>query len=134
MSPGMRKRLPSYNFQMTAKPGIPIRLEVSGDLEVKQEFEKQLLELGIREGAIVSFFGAFDECCISNMEPADAFKDVLTEYSEPSEISGSGEIHEGKLHIHCVLGFENDETKSGHLHWAYSKSYFTVLIVIPFEQ
>lgn len=95
---------------------------------------KQVQEQRIQHGAIVSLFGAIDSCCISTMPKKDAKKDILTEYHEPFEASGSGEIKEGKPHIHIVLGREGDETLSGHLHWAKVKTWFVNVYVIPLNK
>jgi hypothetical protein len=29
-------------------------------------------------------------------------RDILTEYEQPFELSGTGEITNGELHLHCV--------------------------------
>ncbi len=89
-----------------------------------------LEQSGIRDGAMV-IIGAIDECCISNMPKKDAKQDNLVEYKEPFEMSGTGEVRDGKPHIHCVLGREGDETLSGHLHWAKVKTHFVNVFVFP---
>jgi len=53
---------------------------------LKDEFKKRNLQ----GGAIVSVIGAVDQCCISNMPKEDAKKDILNEYREPFELSGTG--------------------------------------------
>jgi predicted DNA-binding protein with PD1-like motif len=50
------------------------------------------------------------------MPKHDATDDILTEYQQPCELSGTGEIEDGKPHIHCVLGTEGDNALAGHLH------------------
>ena len=85
---------------------------------------------GLKRGAIVSLIGAVDSCCISNMPRSDAKKDILSEYNEPLELSGTGEIIDGKPHIHCVLGREGDSTLSGHLHWAKVETWYVSAYVI----
>lgn len=84
----------------------------------------QLKTHGIQRGAIVSLIGAVDHCCISNMPKNNAKDDILTEYHEPLELSGSGEITDGKPHIHVVLGREGDSTLSGHLHHAKVETWY----------
>ncbi len=81
--------------------------------------------------AIVSFIGAVDSACISNMPKGDAKDDILTEYSQPMEASGSGEIRDGKPHIHAVFGTEGDVTVSGHLRWAKVETHFVNVYVLP---
>jgi hypothetical protein len=45
-----------------------------------------------------------------------AKQDILTEYKMPFELSGTGEIRNGVLHLDCVLGNEGDGALTGHLH------------------
>jgi len=86
---------------------------------------------GIENGAIVSLVGAVGSACISNMPKRDASSDILTEYEQPMEMSGTGEIKDGKPHVHCVLGTEGDVTLSGHLHWAKVDRWFVRVYVMP---
>lgn len=92
---------------------------------------QQLQARGIDNGAIVSLVGAVDACCISNMPKGDAKKDILNEYKQPLELSGTGEIKDGKPHIHCVLGTEGDSALAGHLHWAQVENWFVNVYVMP---
>jgi uncharacterized protein len=106
-------------------------ISVQPGQEVIEAATEQLRELNVESGAIVSLIGAVDSCCISNMPRVDAKSDILTEYAEPFEMSGSGEVKTGRPHIHCVLGREGDSTLSGHLHWAKVESWFVNLYVVP---
>lgn len=93
----------------------------------EEVIEKVTAELARREvtnGAIVSLIGAIDQCCISNMPAGDPKSDILAEYSQPFEMSGTGEIKNGVPHIHCVLGREGNTSLSGHLHWARVENWF----------
>jgi uncharacterized protein len=101
--------------------------------EVVETVTRCLKDLEIENGAIVSVIGAVDECCISNMPRRDATTDVLTDYAEPFEMSGTGEVKDGRPHIHCVLGTEGNATLSGHLHWARVETCFVNIYVIPLE-
>lgn len=92
---------------------------------LKEEFQKR----GWREGALVRVIGAVDECCIINMPEEDAKQDILTEYREPRELSGTGEIRDGEPHIHCILSKEGDGTVHGHLHWAKALSWYMAVYV-----
>jgi predicted DNA-binding protein with PD1-like motif len=100
------------------------KFRVEPGQEVINAFKDYLKSVNIKNGVIVSLIGAVDNCCISNMPKANAKDDILTEYHEPLEMSGSGEIVDGKPHIHCVLGREGDSTLSGHLHWAKVETWF----------
>ncbi len=109
-----------------------LKIKINPNEEVMQVLETEFAKQNLKDGAIVSVIGAVDECCISNMPKNDATKDILTEYKEPFEMSGTGEIRAGKPHIHCVLGREGDETLSGHLHWAKVKTWYVTVFIIPF--
>ena len=92
--------------------------------EVLATVAEQVKVHGIENGAIVSLVGAVGSACLSNMPKGDASSDLLTEYEQPMEMSGTGEIMDGKPHVHCVLGTEGDVTLSGHLHWANVDHHF----------
>lgn len=98
--------------------------------EVMESLRRQLAERGIRDGAVVSLIGAVDACAISNMPADDASKDVVTEYRQPCELNGTGEIADGVLHLHCTLGREGDVALAGHLHWATVDTFFVHAYVI----
>jgi len=93
---------------------------------LKEEFEKR----GLKDGAIVSVIGAVDECCISNMPQHNAKEDILSEFHQPLELSGTGEIRDGEPHIHCTISGENNETHHGHLQWAKVDEWYVSVFVI----
>jgi len=99
--------------------------------EVLGSIGRQLAEQGVRNGAVVSLIGAVDRYCISNMPKSNAKDDILTEYDEPGELSGTGEIVDGVLHLHAVLGTEGDTSRAGHLHWARADTWFVRAYVMP---
>jgi predicted DNA-binding protein with PD1-like motif len=101
--------------------------------EVIEALTKQLNEHSIVNGAIVSLVGAVDACCISNMPKTDATANILNEYHQPFELSGTGEIKAGKPHIHCILGAEGDGALAGHLHWARVETWFVNAYVLPLD-
>lgn len=84
----------------------------------------------LTRGAIVSVIGATEECCISNMPEGDPKKDVLTEYRKPLELSGNGEIRDGKPHIHCTLSGEGNSAIHGHLHFAKVQAWYISVYVL----
>jgi predicted DNA-binding protein with PD1-like motif len=110
-----------------------IKKHVNPGEEVIGVLTKYFHDEGIQEGAIVSVIGAVDECHISSMARNNAKKDILKKYREPLEMSGNGEIRDGKPHIHCVLGREDNVSISGHLHSAYVKNWFVNVYLIPKE-
>lgn len=108
-----------------------IVLVVEPGNEVMQTLRRLAAEHGLRNGAIVSLIGAVDACAISNMPAVDAHSDIVTEYKQPCELSGTGEITDGDVHIHVVLGREGDVAVSGHLHWANVETFFVHAYVLP---
>lgn len=101
-----------------------IKIHINPGEEVIDVITRYLQDNKISEGVIASVIGAIDECCISTMSKNDAKEDILKEYKEPLEMSGNGEIRDGKPHIHCVFGREDKSSISGHLHWAKVKNWF----------
>lgn len=99
--------------------------------EVMESLRRQMAEQEIRNGAVVSLIGAVDACAISNMPADDASKDIVTEYRQPCELNGTGEIVDGALHLHCTLGREGDVALAGHLHWALVDTFFVHAYVLP---
>lgn len=106
-------------FVISVRPGEEVIAAVTA----------QLARRNVKNGAIVSLIGAIDRCCISNMPKDDAKQDILTEYDQPFEMSGTGEIKDGSPHIHCVLGREGDVSLAGHLHWANVETWFVNVYV-----
>jgi predicted DNA-binding protein with PD1-like motif len=66
-----------------------------------------------------------------NMPAHDASADIVTEYTQPFELSGTGEISDGAVHIHVVLGREGDTALAGHLHRATVQTFFVHAYVLP---
>jgi predicted DNA-binding protein with PD1-like motif len=108
-------------------------LTISPGQEVLTEVEAQLRERGITDAAVASLIGAVDACAISNMDAADPGKDIITEYEQPFELSGTGEITKGRAHLHVVLGKQGDCALAGHLHWARVENFFVHAYVIVLE-
>lgn len=98
--------------------------------EVMESLSRQLVGSGIAAGAVVSLIGAVDGATISNMPADDASKDLVTEYAQPLELNGSGEIKDGELHLHVTLGREGDVALAGHLHRANVVTFFVNAYVI----
>jgi uncharacterized protein len=106
-------------------------ISVQPGQEVIETVTRELQSRGVTDGAIVSLIGAVDSACISNMPKGDPGADLLTEYEHPMEMSGSGEITDGRPHLHVVLGIEGDSALAGHLQWAYVRAHFVNLYVVP---
>ncbi len=108
-----------------------LRIFIEKDREVIEALKAECARRGITNAAIVSLIGAVDECCIHNMAHDDPHRQVINEYREHLEMSGSGEIRDGKPHVHCVMSRENEDTLAGHLHWAKVENWFVVAYIIP---
>jgi len=60
-----------------------------------------------------------------------ATADTLSNYTQPAEMSGTGEIVDGVVHVHAVMAVEGDRAVSGHLHLAQVGTHFARAYVIP---
>jgi predicted DNA-binding protein with PD1-like motif len=98
--------------------------------EVIETIGREARQRGVANAAIVSLIGAVESCCVSVMPKGDPSADILTEYDQPFEMSGTGEITDGAVHVHAVLGGETG-TVSGHLHWARVDHWFVRAYVLP---
>lgn len=101
------------------------------DGELMQTLTDRLAELGCTDGAIVSLIGGVDRFTISTMPADDATKDIITDYDLPAEMSATGEVVDGKPHVHAVMAVEGDKGLSGHLHAAHIGTWFARVYVIP---
>jgi len=107
-----------------------LTIKVQAGEEVMEAVKKRLVEEAVADGAIVAVVGAVDEVCISNMPKDDAKNDILTEFKQPFEFSGTGEVKGGTPHIHAVLGGEGNVALSGHLQWAKVETHFVNVYVV----
>ena len=99
--------------------------------ELMETVTKETKRLNIDNGAIVSLIGAVDSFTISTMPKRDATKDVITDYTLPAEMTGTGEITNGMVHIHAVMAIEGDQALAGHLHRAEIETFFARVYVVP---
>lgn len=97
------------------------------------ELNRKLEVDSIKNAAITSVIGGVESCTISTMSKDDATKDNLTEYLEPLELLGNGDVFDGKLHIHVTLGRENNVAIMGHLHKASVKTWFVKVYLQEIE-
>ena len=104
--------------------------EVKNGDELMTGIEEQAKAAGIANGAIVSLIGAADDFAVSTMPADDAGKDTVTSYDQPAELSGTGEIVDGQVHIHAVMAIEGDDAVAGHLHYATIKTHSARAYVI----
>jgi predicted DNA-binding protein with PD1-like motif len=106
------------------------RVTVIPGAEVIDTITKAVAEAGITDASI-TLIGAVDEATISTMPRHDALTDNLTTYTEPLELTGTGEVVDGAPHIHVVLCREGDKTVGGHLHAATVRTFFVHAYVTP---
>lgn len=107
---------------------LDIRVEPGN--EVISTVQNYLERMKIYDGSIISVIGAVDGCCISNMPKNNPLEDIMNEYQEPLEMSGNGEIRNGKPHIHCVMSREGESVLAGHLHWANVSTWYVNVYVM----
>ncbi|MFJ9893607.1 PCC domain-containing protein [Streptomyces sp. NPDC091280] len=101
------------------------------DSELVTELNRQAAELGITDAAIVSLIGGVDSFTVSTMPEGDALKDNITKYDRPGEMTGGGEIRNGFVHLHVVMGVEGDRAVAGHLHEAVIGTHFARAYLLP---
>ena len=99
--------------------------------EMMEGIAKEAARLGVANGAIASLIGAVDSFTISTMREHDASEDVITEYTLPAEMTGTGEIVDGTVHVHAVMAVEGDRSIGGHLHSATIETFFARAYLIP---
>jgi hypothetical protein len=87
------------------------------------------MRCGVGSGGIVSLIGAVDSCRISNMPRGDAANNILNDYAQPIELSGAGEVKDGKPYVHCGLSGDGDAALAGQLHWARVETWFVVHVM-----
>jgi predicted DNA-binding protein with PD1-like motif len=98
--------------------------------ELLDAIERSTKERGITNAAIVTLIGAVDSFTVSTMPASDATKDIVTEYALPAEMTATGEIVDGRPHVHAVMAVEGDRAISGHLHSAQVGTWFARAYVV----
>jgi predicted DNA-binding protein with PD1-like motif len=97
-------------------------IKVGRGQEVMATLGAAVAELGIADGAI-TLIGAVHEARISVMRKSDALDDLIRDYAQPFELTGTGEVAGGTVHVHVTLGGK-DLTVAGHLHSATVREFF----------
>lgn len=104
-------------------------ITVEKDQEVLATLNAAVTELGVSNGSI-SLIGAVHECTVSVMHKDNPLEDRLRSYDQPFELTGTGEVVDGSVHVHVVLAGE-DVTVAGHLHSAIVRDFFVRAYVTP---
>jgi predicted DNA-binding protein with PD1-like motif len=94
------------------------------DGELLATIEQSARDRGIDSAAIVTLIGAVDSFTLSTMPAGDAARDVITNYGLPAEMTATGEIVNGRPHVHAVMAVEGGRAISGHLHKAQVSTWF----------
>ncbi|GIF03205.1 PCC domain-containing protein [Actinoplanes siamensis] len=97
--------------------------------EVLGTVGEAVAELGITAAAI-TLIGAVQTATVSVMKKDDAQTDYLRTYDQPLELSGTGEVTDGKVHLHVTL-YGEDFVTGGHLHAATVQDFFVHAYVNP---
>jgi predicted DNA-binding protein with PD1-like motif len=100
------------------------------DAELMSALEARLSELQVESGVVVSLIGAVDSFTLSTMPEDDPSSDVVTAYSVPAEMHGSGEVVEGRPHLHATMAVAGEKSLAGHLHKAYVGHWFARVYVV----
>jgi dihydrofolate reductase/predicted DNA-binding protein with PD1-like motif len=104
-------------------------VEVGRGQELVATIGRAVARLGITDGAI-TLVGAVHEARVSVMRKSDALDDLVRDYAQPFELTGTGEITGGAVHLHVTLAGE-DLVVAGHLHSATVREFFVHAYVTP---
>lgn len=107
-----------------------IVLEVR-NADLVDSLNQQLAEAGVTDAAIVTLIGAADSFTVSTMPASEPLKDNITKYDMAAEMTATGEVCNGFVHIHAAMAVEGDRVIGGHLHAAYIGAHFARAYVIP---
>jgi predicted DNA-binding protein with PD1-like motif len=101
--------------------------------ELIESLTQQAAEQNITYAAIVALIGAIDSFTVSTNPADDPTAHTYSHYPLPAEMTATGEIVDGKPHIHAVMAVQGDRTIGGHLHTAHLGTSFARAYVIPSE-
>jgi uncharacterized protein len=101
------------------------------DGDLLDGIERAAREKGIKDAAIVTLIGSVGSFSLLAMSADDETTDIETDYQDPAEMNGSGEIVDGKAHIHAVMALEGDRIVGGHVHRARIGAWFVRAYLIP---
>jgi uncharacterized protein len=102
---------------------------VSPGEEVIESITRQIADRSIKTASL-TIIGAVKGCTLSVMPKDDETDDILTDYDQPFEITGTGEVINGTVHVH-VSACGEGRTAVGHLHRAIVSHWFVRANVTP---
>lgn len=97
-------------------------LQVDPGQEVMEQLRMLVKASAVTQGSM-TLIGAVHECTVSVMRKDNAQDDLLRSYDQPFELTGTGEVTNGEVHVHVTLGGE-DVVVAGHLHRAMVRDFF----------
>ncbi|MRH93521.1 hypothetical protein GFY24_40050 [Nocardia sp. SYP-A9097] len=65
------------------------------------------------------------------MPAGDPTRDIVSTYRLPGEMHGSGEIRDGKVHVHATFAIQGDRAVASHVHSARIETWFARACVLP---
>jgi len=101
--------------------------------ELIESLTEQAADRGVTYAAIVALIGAVDSFTVSTNPAGDATAHTITSYPLPAEMTATGEIVDGKPHVHAMMAVQGDRAIGGHLHTAHLGTSFARAYVIPSE-
>ncbi|WIM94263.1 DUF296 domain-containing protein [Actinoplanes oblitus] len=104
-------------------------IKVEKDQEVLATIGEAVANLGVTNGSL-TLIGAVHEARVSVMHRDDAMVDRMRSYAQPFEMSGTGEIVNGEVHIHAWLAGE-DLIVAGHAHELWVRDFFVRAYLNP---
>ncbi|MFE7717508.1 PCC domain-containing protein [Nocardia rhizosphaerihabitans] len=100
------------------------------DCDLVEALQQQVTESGITNASVL-LIGAVDTFKISTMPAHDASDDIVSEYRLPAEMHGTGEVVNGKVHLHASFAVQGDRVYGGHVHAASIGTWFVRAYVTP---
>ena len=104
-------------------------IKVGEGEEVVATIGRAVAELGLTDGSI-TLVGAVHEARVSVVRKSDPRDDLVRDYAQPFELTGTGEIVGGAVHLHVTLAGE-DLVVAGHLHAATVREFFVHAYLTP---
>jgi predicted DNA-binding protein with PD1-like motif len=86
---------------------------------------------GISYAAIVALAGAVNSFTVSTPPYGDPTSHTYKRYPLPAEMTATGEIVDGKPHVHAVMAVQGDRTIGGLLHSTQVGSSLACAYVMP---
>lgn len=107
-------------------------LQVDSGEEVMAKLRELVKASPVSQGSM-TLIGAVHECTVSVMRKDNAHDDLLRSYDQPFELTGTGEVTNGEVHVHVTLGGE-DLVVAGHLHRAMVRDFFVRAYLTDLER